>query len=224
MGIFTRVSDIISANLNDIVERFEDPEAMLRQAIREMDAAIARTMEATARAIADERLTEREVARHREQSAELFVGASAAVARGDDETARRLLARRQEHEKLVAALEDNLVKVRSTTGKVRRQLDVMRAGRSEAQRTLHVLIARDRAAAARRELAIGQVDCEGEVSGLSRFDQLRSKIERREAETDAFLELAAVGDVEAAESDTAHEVESQLQAIKDEIVAGRVQR
>ena len=60
MGIFARVSDIISANLNDMVERFESPETMLRQAIREMDAAIARTMEATARAIADERLIEHE--------------------------------------------------------------------------------------------------------------------------------------------------------------------
>src|SRR5438067_1994654 len=126
MGVFTRVSDIISANLTDIVERYESPETMLRQAIREMDAAIARTLEATARAIADERLIERELARHREQSAELLAGARAAVARSDESAARRSLARRQEHEKLVAALDDQLIKVRSTTGMVRRQLDAMR--------------------------------------------------------------------------------------------------
>ena len=41
MGIFHRVSDIISANINDLVDRFEDPERMLRQAIREMQESIA---------------------------------------------------------------------------------------------------------------------------------------------------------------------------------------
>ena len=221
MGIFTRVSDIVSANLNDIVERFESPETMLCQAIREMDCAIARTMEATAKAIADERLIEHELARHREQSAVLLACARAAVIRSDESAARRALIRRQEHEKLVAALDDQLVRVRSTTGKIRRQLDAMRFRRMEAQRTLHVLIARDRAVAARRELAIHD-DCGSDVSGLSRFDRLRRKIERREAETDALIELAACGEVEIPELDSDHEVESLLQAIKDEVVAAEV--
>ena len=219
MGIFTRVSDIVSANLNDIVERFESPETMLRQAIREMDAAIARTMEATARAIADERLLEHELARHREQSAELHGCARAAVARGDESAARRSLGRRQEQEKLAAALDDQLVKVRSTTGKVRRQLDAMRARRTEAHRMLHVLIARDRAAVARRELAIQHDDCTNDVSGLARFDHLRRKIERHELETDALLELVGGSELEAPESDADRQVESQLQAIKAEIAS-----
>lgn len=224
MGIFRRVSDIVSANLSDVVERFESPETMLRQAIREMDAAIARTMEATARAIADERLLEHDLARHREQSAELLVSARAAVVHSDEGAARRSLARRQEHEKLAAAMNDQLVKVRSTTGKVRRQLDAMRVRRTEAQRMLHALIARDRAAAARRELAMQHDDCTNDVSGLARFDHLRRKIERRELETDALLELAACGEVEAPEIDADRQIESQLQAIKAEVVAAEVQR
>jgi phage shock protein A len=217
MGILTRVSDIISANLNDLVEQFESPQTMLRQAMREMDAAIAQTMEATARAIADERLTENELARHREKSAELLASARAAVTQNDDDAARRALACRQEHEKLVAALDGHLLKMRSTTAKVRRQLDAMRVRRAQAQRTLHVLIARDRAAAARRELAAVDADCIRDVTGLSRFDQLRNKIERREAETDAFLELAGVAEYSAGPSDVDHEVELQLQAIRDQI-------
>jgi phage shock protein A len=219
MGIFARVSDIISANLNDMVERFESPETMLRQAIREMDAAIARTMEATARAIADERLIEHERGRHREQSTELLACARARVARGDESSARRSLVRRQEHEKLVAALEDQLAKVRSSTEKIRRQLDAMRVRRAEAQRMLHVLIARDRAAAARRELAIHHDDGTSDVRGLSRFDHLRKTIERREAEADALVELAGCGEIEAPESDGDHQVESQLRVMKAEVVA-----
>jgi phage shock protein A len=224
MGIFTRVSDIVSANLNDIVERFESPETMLRQAIREIDAALARTMEATARAIADERLLEHELARHRDQSAELHAAARAAVVRGDESAARRSLSRRQEQEKLVAALDDQLVNVRASTGKIRRQLDAMRVRRTEAQRTLHLLIARDRAAAAQRELAVQFDDGASDVSGLSRFDDLRKKIERREAEAEALVELAGCREIEAPESDADCQVESQLRAIKAEIVVAEVQR
>lgn len=220
MGIFARVSDIISANLNDLVERFESPETMLRQAIREMDAAIARTMEATARAIADERMIGHERVRHSEQSTELLACARAAVARGDESSARRSLVRRQEHEKLVAALDDQLAKVQSSTEKIRRQLDAMRVRRTEAQRMLHVLIARDRAAAARRELAVQHDDSTSDVCGLPRFDQLRKKIERREAEADALVELAGCREFEAPESDADLQVESQLQAIKADIVVG----
>jgi phage shock protein A len=218
--MFTRVSDIVSANLNDIVERFESPETMLRQAIREMDAAIAGTMESTARAIADERLLEHELERHRDQSAELHKIARAAVARGDESAARRSLARRQEQDKLAAALGDQLVNVRTTTERVRRQLDAMRVRRTEAHRMLHVLIARDRVATARRELAFQHDDCTTNVAGLSRFDRLRRKIERRELETDAILELVGGGALETSLSDADHQVESQLQAIKAEIDAG----
>ena len=45
MRLFKRISDIVSANLNDLVDRCEDPESMLNQAVREMEAAIASTFE-----------------------------------------------------------------------------------------------------------------------------------------------------------------------------------
>ena len=40
MRLFQRIGDIIAANLNDLVDRFEDPEVMLKQAIREMETMI----------------------------------------------------------------------------------------------------------------------------------------------------------------------------------------
>ena len=138
--------------------------------------------------------------------------------RGSDESAaRRSLARRQEQETLVAALDDQLNRVRSSTGKLRRQLDAMRVRRTEAQRALNVLIARDRAAAARREFAILHDDGHCDVAGGARFDRLQKKVERREAEALALIELVAGDDVGTPESDADREIESQLQAIKAEI-------
>jgi phage shock protein A len=56
MSLFKRVGDIISANLNDLVEKFEDPELMLKQAIREMETSIGEARQEVARAMASDKL------------------------------------------------------------------------------------------------------------------------------------------------------------------------
>ncbi len=217
MGLFKRVGDIVSANLNDMAERLESPETMLRQAIREMDAAVTKQMESAARVIADERLVASELSRCREKSAELQARAREAVARGDDGAARRCLSQRHEHEQLIAALDDQLARVRAISTKLRRQLDAMRIRRREAERTLHVLIARDRATAARRQMASAEHYDAADSRGFARFDRLRKKVERTEAETDALLELeAAVDPLIDYEPQPDPDVESQLLELKQQ--------
>jgi phage shock protein A len=216
MGLFRRVGDIVSANLNEMVEKFESPETMLRQAIREMDAAIARTMEAAARIIADERLLESRLARHREESGGLHRRARESLQRGDEAAARTALGRQNECEKLVAALDDQLAAARATGGKIRRQLDAMRVRRDEAERKLHVLVARLHSSNAQRQWLSQQSDFAPDDAGFARFERMRRKIERTEAETDALLELArpeATGDLNVG---TVQEIEAQLQTLRDE--------
>ena len=218
MGVFRRVGDIVSANLNDLVERFESPELMLRQALREMDGALDRTMEATARAIADERLLEDQAARSRVQAAGCEKLARDAVRRGDDEAARRALARRRDEETLIAALEDQLAATRSLAARLRRRLDAMRARRAEVERKLHVLVARERAAAAQRQFLLTGRAAGGGESGLARFERTWRRVERREAEAEALLELSGLRDpADTAPADDT-DIESQLQALKQEAI------
>jgi hypothetical protein len=61
MGILQRASDILSATVNDFVDRLENPEKMLRQALREMETSIARALEATAKTVASERILRAEL-------------------------------------------------------------------------------------------------------------------------------------------------------------------
>jgi phage shock protein A len=37
MRLLSRLADIVSANLNELIERYEDPELLLKQAVCEMD-------------------------------------------------------------------------------------------------------------------------------------------------------------------------------------------
>jgi phage shock protein A len=55
MGLFKKISDIISANLGEMAESFEDPEKMLKQAVREMGETIQEATKETAKALASEK-------------------------------------------------------------------------------------------------------------------------------------------------------------------------
>jgi phage shock protein A len=216
MGIFGRVSDIVSANLSEMVERFETPEIMLRQAIREMDAAVGRTAEAAARAIAESKLLERELDTQRHESAELHRRASQALRRGDEPAARSALARRNDCEKLVAALDDQQAVVRSTAEKLRRQLDGMRVRRSEAEHKLHLVRARQRSAEAQRHLIGNRFDCGAHDAGFSRFERICRTIERFEAETDALLKLAGAENASDEGASPDETLEAQFETLKRE--------
>src|ERR1700744_3897382 len=106
MTLFRRVHDILTANVNDLVDRFEDPEKMLRQAVREMDEAIAVTTGAAARAIAAQKRLAPEIEIEHDKAAGCQRRAVAAVTAGDDGLARQAVMRRREHEQLAAALEE----------------------------------------------------------------------------------------------------------------------
>ena len=70
MGIFRRTADIFAANLNDLVDRFEEPERMLRHALREMEALAGATSAAVARSIATEKVLAKSRAEHLTQADE----------------------------------------------------------------------------------------------------------------------------------------------------------
>ncbi len=79
MRLFRRIGDIIAANLNELVDRFEDPEVMLKQAIREMETMIEDATAAAARAIASERLLARDLSDHEEKARRWHARAEEAV-------------------------------------------------------------------------------------------------------------------------------------------------
>src|SRR5262245_30408442 len=153
MGLFQRIGDIVTANLHEMVDRFEDPQAMLKQAIREMEAAIAQSLDRAAAVIASEKLLARQAAENLEGSQHWHATAQRAVTSGDDALARRALSRKAEHQKLHAALKADRQEAEQTADRLRCQIGAMRAKLAEARRKLATLSARQHLAATRRGLA-----------------------------------------------------------------------
>lgn len=215
MGLFRRVSDIISANLNELVDRLEDPEAVLRQAIREMESAIDQCLDGAAKAIAEERLLARQLDEYRRSSEQLHGKAAAAVKRGDDAAARSALTLRAEQQTLSAALDDQLQSCRRHSARLRRQVAAMRVRLAEARSRLQTCIARNRAAEARRLFAVDALRANHASASFSRFDALCRRIERREAEAEAYEELAGVATFDGP-SPNELDITQELQALKAE--------
>jgi phage shock protein A len=191
MSIFQRVSDIISANLNEMAESFENPEQMLKQAIREMEISITGATNETAKALANEKLLRRELENNQSQAARWEKRAEQAVAAGDDDLARKALHRKAEHDNLVDALEDQLKTALGAANSLKRQLEAMKAKLAEAKRSLATLSARSRAAEFRRKMeTVGAgVATDLDKDAFAKFDRLRSRVEQAEAEAEAMAEL-----------------------------------
>ncbi len=220
MGIFRRCTDILSANLNELIDRFEDPEKALRQAIREMEQAVSTAMHSAAKTIAGERLAARQLAEHRRQAEQWLARARQAMREGDEPLARRALVRKSEHDRLIDALTDQQAAMEQASGKLRRQIDGMRARVAEANRKLVSLAARQRAADAQRTLFA--VDANGTAStAFSKFDRLCHRVESAEAEAEAWNDLTGREDGEDDEwlVDANVQIDNQIQALRDEAIA-----
>lgn len=215
MTIFRRINDLLTANLNDLVDRFENPEKMMRQALREVDDAIAEATSATARSIAGQKLMGKEIESQRGQAARWQRKAAAAVAAGDDDQARRALVRRREHERLLSLLAEQLAASEVAGARLRRRIDALKIKRAEAGRMLVALTARQCLAQAYQSLG----DCAfGAATSpvLDRFERFRRRIELAEAESEALFELTADDDGDSAirEGDETAEVEAELVQLK----------
>jgi phage shock protein A len=133
MALINRMSRLFTADVHAVLDRIEEPDVLLKHAIREMEEELARS-ERRVRALEHERetLSER---RRKVQAAlgELGEQLDACFNHGNDELARKVIKRRLETERFerhvverLAAVDQELAKRRTATAEQREQLDVMR--------------------------------------------------------------------------------------------------
>lgn len=220
MGLFRRISDIISANLNEMAEEFEDPERMLKQAVQEMDRSIREATAETAQAMAGEKKLLKEIT-HNENEAQLWKGrAEKAVANGDDDLACKALTRKKERDQIAVALQEQLKAARQASDTLRVQLDAMKAKLAEAKRNLATLSARQKAADVRKKYYTTQPetsDLSLDESAFQKFERMRERVEQAEAEAEALAELQGFDSHETPEATVSSSdvsIEAELEKLK----------
>lgn len=95
MGLFDRIKRVVSANLNDLVAKAEDPEKMLEQAVVEMQEDLVQLRQGVAQAIAAQKRTEKQYNDAQNEINKWQRNAQLALAKGDENLARQALERKK---------------------------------------------------------------------------------------------------------------------------------
>ena len=214
-GIFSRMTDIVKSNINELLDRAEEPEKMIRQMVREMEEAVNKATASVGTAVANQKRLERQFNEKSAQAAEWQRKAEKAVGKGDDGLARRALERKGVFQKAADDLQPALEESVKTADQLREQLRELKTKLEEARTRQGTLVARHRAAEARKRLAQS-------ISGIgndafSSFERFEQKIESSEAEADAHSQIS--GDMEDIEKEVRNleqqeDVEDELSALK----------
>jgi phage shock protein A len=191
MPLFHRVRDLLSANLHDVVDRLEEPEQMMRHAVREMEATLHRATLAAARSIAAERLVERELSACRQRAESAQDLATRAFHAGDEVRARLALEQKCCSDRQIATLERDRQRVHENNFELRQRIDQMQQKLAEARQVSASATARQRVAEARREFAQATHSAATGSEVIGRFERLRARVAAAEAEADAWVELTS---------------------------------
>src|SRR5436853_2739625 len=99
MGLLHRVSTMVRANLNDLIDRAENPSKMIKQVILDMENQLLQVKTQVAISIADQHMLEKKEKESADSSAEWLRKAELAVAKGQDDLARAALERHKAAER-----------------------------------------------------------------------------------------------------------------------------
>jgi len=216
-NMFKRISDVISANLNDLIDRVEDPERMIKQIIREMEENISKAKEGVIEAIASEKQLQKDLEQHRRQSSEWQKKAEEALQVDKEELARAALMRKKEHDNIIKALEPSWEAAKNTSERLKTQLHALEAKLEEARRKRSTLVARHRAAEARQHMDKTLANFQAGLDAQANFARMEDKVTEMEARVEAAAELHS--DASQLEKDflameVEQEVDNELAALK----------
>ncbi len=188
-SIFKRISDVVTANINDLVDRVEDPERMVKQLIREMEDNIQQAKEGVVDAIASEKRLQKELEVNRNQCEDWGQKAEQSLRNGNEALARSALIRKKEHEDICRALEPSWQASKNTSERLKAQLRGAEAKLEEARRKRSTLLARQRAAEARQQIDQTLSAFDAGIAAQANFSRMEDKVAEMEAHTAALDEL-----------------------------------
>lgn len=214
MGIFTRFRDIISSNINAMLDKAEDPEKLIRLMIREMEDTLVEIKAACAGSMAGAKKVERKLSAAQARSQYWEEKAELAVRKNRDDLAREaLMEKRRFHQQadvLQSELSDHNQLVDQYHDDIRQLEDKLKAAKEKQRILVQRHIHADRKRRAQEE--IRRIDSS---EAVLKFEELENRIERMEAEADLVNyghQPALTDELERLAYD--EEIEEELQALK----------
>ncbi len=188
MALLDRVSTLIRANLNDLVDKAEDPEKMLRQVILDMQNQQLQVKTQVAIAIADHHLLLKKKKEHDDHAAEWMRKAELAVGKNEDGLARAAIERSVGFKKMAASFDEQLGDQTAQVENLKSALSKLEMKLVEAQSKAELLIAKNRRARAMDRAGTARLKLDDAVPEAA-FNRMKRKVEYTEALGSAKTEL-----------------------------------
>ncbi len=183
MGILTRFKDIMSANINALLDKAEDPEKMIDQCLRNLNSDLGKVKSETAAIMADEQRARRKLDECTDEINKIQNYAAKAVSAGNDDDARLFLEKKQN---LVA----KQAELQQLYDSAHANSENMRAMNDKLVKDIAVLEERRNTIKAKMNIARTQEHINKMVSGPSSANSSISAFERMEEKADQMLDRA----------------------------------
>lgn len=178
MALLDRVATLVKANLNDLVDRAENPEKMLKQVILDMENQFIQVKTQVAIALADLHLLEKKKKENADKHSEWMRKAELAVDKKDDELARAALERAMSFQQLTESFDQQIADQEAQVESLKSALKRLETKLTEARAKADLLISQHRRSRAANRAAQAQLT---PSSGNRTFERMRSKVSREEA-------------------------------------------
>ncbi|UEL46259.1 PspA/IM30 family protein [Terrisporobacter hibernicus] len=225
-GIITRFKDIMSSNINALLDKAEDPSKMVDQYLRNLESDLGKVKAETASVMAEEKRAKRELDECNEQINKMQNYAEKALIAQNESDAKLFLEKKTQLSKNQQSLQqsydiaaDNATKMRSMHDKLVKDIGDLNARRDQLKAKLAVAKAQERLN------KIGS-SVTGAKGNLSAFDKMEDKINKQLDEANAMAELNSSKEEESIEDlmskyddnkESNSEVDDELQALKNKL-------
>ena len=189
MALLERVSTLIRANLNDLVDKAEDPEKMIKQVILDMQNQLMQVKTQVAIAIADQHVLERKQRENTEKESEWIRKAELAVDKKQDDLARAALERSMSYKQMAESFSSLVADQKTEVENLKSALRKLEQKLAEAETKSDMLIAQHRRSRASAKASDAQMAI-GDQKKIATFDRVKSKVQTAAAVSQAKAELA----------------------------------
>ena len=215
MGLLERVGTLIRANINDMIDRAEDPEKMIKQVILDMENQYLQVKTQVAVSIADQHMLEKKLKENEDMGNDWMRKAERAVDKGEDDLARGALDRYQTSSRISQSYREQVEDQRAQVELLKGALHKLEQKLDEAKTKRDLLLARHRRSLALNKAARAQTAI-GDNSRSATFDRLKDRVHLTESVATAEVEMVTddLGDrLHRIERDT--EIERLLTDLKE---------
>lgn len=219
MAIFQRIGDLIKANINDLLDKAEDPEKMIKQIIIDMEEQLRKSTQSLGTAMGSQNQVKKQLENAKQQSNTWQEKAKMCLSQGNEELAKQALENKVKQDQMVAQYQQMCDSMDAQVNEIRNQVDILKQKLEEARSKQAMLVARSQMADAKEQMAksLGNMDTK---SAFAKMDKMEQKIAAKESQADAFSQISGTEQSTNdpfAQMETDNAINAELEKLKQEM-------